>query len=168
MLDASRLAAGRLELELEAFDCGVLAREVVAQAQDEAARAGSALTLEVTGPTTQGVWDRHRIGQALSNIVANALKYGAGKPVKVTLLGERDRVELSCSDRGVGIDPSMLDSIFERFERPAAVRSHGGLGLGLYVAREIVRAHGGDITVESTLGVGSTFKLSLPRALPAH
>jgi signal transduction histidine kinase len=166
LLDASRLAAGRLELELEAFDCSVLAREVVAQAQDEAARAGCALTLEVTGSPTQGVWDRHRIGQALANVVANALKYGAGKPVKITLAGERDRIELSCSDRGVGIDPGMLDSIFERFERPPAARSHGGLGLGLYVAREIVRAHGGDITVESTLGVGSTFTLKLPRAAP--
>ena len=162
LLDASRLAAGRLELEVEAFDCQALVREVLDHAQDEAARAGTTLSLETTGPTN-GVWDRHRIEQALSNVIANAIKYGAGQPVSITLVGARDRLEILCVDHGSGIEPQNLASIFERFERPAAAKSHGGLGLGLYVAREIVRAHGGEISVESTLGAGSTFKLSLPR-----
>jgi signal transduction histidine kinase len=162
LLDASRLAAGRFELELEAFDCRVLAREIVAGAENEASRAGSTLTLDVAG-TTEGTWDRHRVGQALSNVVANAIKYGAGQPIGVSVAGSQDRLEITCSDHGVGIEPNHLASIFERFERPASVKGNGGLGLGLYIAREIMRAHGGDISVESTLGAGSIFKLWLPR-----
>jgi len=68
-----------------------------------------------------------------------------------------------CTDRGAGIEPSVIDSIFERFDRAPASRNHGGLGLGLYVAREIARAHGGDVTVESSVGSGSTFNFWLPR-----
>jgi signal transduction histidine kinase len=162
LLDASRLAAGRLELHFEFFDCRILAREVLDQAADEAARAGSSLTLEVTGPT-DGAWDRHRIGQALANVVANAIKFGAGRPVNVTLVGSSERLEIVCVDGGIGIEAAALPSIFERFERAPTASNHGGLGLGLYVAREIVRAHGGEMSVESTLGAGSTFRIRLLR-----
>jgi signal transduction histidine kinase len=164
LLDASRLAAGRLELTLEPFDCKVLAGEVLEQAREEAQRVGTALSLRAEGPT-DGRWDRLRIGQALANLVANAVKYGAGSPVALALAGDAERLTITCTDQGIGIDPSMLVAIFERFERAAPVRNYGGLGLGLYVAREIARAHGGDISVASTPGVGSTFTLLLPRHL---
>lgn len=162
LLDASRLAAGRLELELEAFDCKLLAREILDQAREEAERVGSALSLHAEGPT-DGRWDRAQLGHALANLVANALKYGAGGPVALSLAGDAERLTITCSDEGIGIEPALLLAIFERFERAAPVRNYGGLGLGLYVAREIARAHGGDISVVSTPGEGSTFTLVLPR-----
>jgi signal transduction histidine kinase len=164
LLDASRLAAGRLELELELFDCRTLATEVLDQAREEATRAGSALSLKAEGPT-EGRWDRQRVGQALSNLLANAIKYGAGGPVVLALAGDGERLAISCVDQGIGIEPTALASIFERFERAAPLRNYGGLGLGLYVAREIARAHGGDISVQSAPGAGSTFTLLLPRRM---
>jgi len=165
LLDASRLAAGRLELTREPFDCKVLAGEIIDQARDEAQRVGSVLSLRAEGPT-DGSWDRLRIGQALANLVANAVKYGAGGPVVLSLVGDAERLTIACADQGIGIDPGLLVAIFERFERAAPVRNYGGLGLGLYVAREIARAHGGDISVVSAPGAGSTFTLLLPRRVP--
>jgi signal transduction histidine kinase len=166
LLDASQLAAGRLELTLEPFDCTVLAREILDQAREDAQRVGSVLSLRAEGPT-DGCWDRLRIGQALANLVANAVKYGGGGPVVLTLAGDAERLTITCVDEGIGIDPALLVGIFERFERAAPVRNYGGLGLGLYVAREIARAHGGDVSVASTPGAGSTFTLSLPRRVRA-
>jgi signal transduction histidine kinase len=164
LLDASHLAAGRLELTPEPFDCEVLAREVLDQAREEAQRFGSVLSLRAEGPT-DGRWDRARVRQALANLVANAVKYGGGGPVVLVLAGDAERLTIACVDQGIGIEPSMLAAIFERFERAVPVRNYGGLGLGLYVAREIARAHGGDISVVSTPGAGSTFTLLLPRRI---
>ena len=162
LLDSSRLANGRLDLFPEHFDCEKLALESVEQARDEATRAGSTLTLRVEGPT-DGRWDRQRIGQALTNLLSNAIKYGRGGPIELALRGSDERLEIACIDRGIGIEPASLPTIFERFERAAPLKNHGGLGLGLYVAREISRAHHGDISVESVPGAGSTFRLWLPR-----
>jgi signal transduction histidine kinase len=162
LLDSSRLAGGRLDLFPERFECEKLALESIDQARDEATRAGSTLSLRVEGPT-DGHWDRQRIGQAIANLLANAIKYGRGGPIELALSGSPERLDISCTDRGIGIEPSALTTIFERFERAAPLRGHGGLGLGLYVAREIARAHRGDIVVESILGAGSTFTLRLPR-----
>jgi signal transduction histidine kinase len=144
------------------FDCHALALEVLDQAREEAHRAGSALSLKVEG-TTLGSWDRQRLGQALANLLANAIKYGRGGPIALELEGGAGGLRITCIDQGVGIEPSALEAIFRRFERAGASRNDGGLGLGLYVAREIARAHGGDIGVRSEPGRGSTFTLSLPR-----
>jgi signal transduction histidine kinase len=162
LLDSSRLAGGRLDLFPEDFDCAKLALESLDQAGDEAARAGSTLSLRVEGPT-DGRWDRQRVGQALANLLSNAIKYGSGGPIELALCGSAQFLDISCTDRGIGIEARSLSIIFERFERAAPLRNHGGLGLGLYVAREIARAHHGDILVESTPGAGSTFTLRLPR-----
>jgi signal transduction histidine kinase len=162
LLDASRLAAGRLRLEKTEFDCEALALEVLDQAREEATRAGSALSLKVEGTTT-GSWDRQRLGQALANLLANAIKYGRGGPIALELEGGPDGLRIMCTDQGIGIEPSALETIFQRFERAAPSRNDGGLGLGLYVAREIARAHDGDISVRSEPDRGSTFTLFLPR-----
>jgi signal transduction histidine kinase len=163
LLDSSRLAGGRLDLFPEHFECEKLALESIDQARDEAARVGSTLSLRVEGPT-DGHWDRQRTGQAMANLLSNAIKYGRGGPIELALSGSAEYLDISCTDRGIGIEASSLSRIFERFERAAPLRNLGGLGLGLYVAREIARAHSGDISVESTLGAGSTFTLRLPRA----
>ncbi|HEV8547961.1 MAG TPA: HAMP domain-containing sensor histidine kinase, partial [Polyangiaceae bacterium] len=162
LLDSSRLAGGRLELSRERFDCGELAREILERARDEATRAGSLLSLKAEGSLV-GVWDRERLGEALGHLLSNAIKYGRGGPIELSLSGAPGGVEITCADRGIGIEAAALSRIFERFERAVPDRNHGGLGLGLYVARAIARAHGGDIAVESGLGVGSTFTLRLPR-----
>ena len=103
--------------------------------------------------------------QVLTNLLSNALKYGAGKPVDLEVLDAGANVVLRVRDRGVGIPEEAQARIFGRFERAASERHYGGLGLGLYITREIVVAHGGEITVRSAPGEGATFLVTLPRNL---
>jgi signal transduction histidine kinase len=97
------------------------------------------------------------------NLLSNAVKYGAGKPISVKLEAGPDRVRLAIADQGIGISPDDAAKLFGRFQRAASIRHYGGMGLGLYITRHIVEAHGGTITVASTPGVGSTFVVELPR-----
>lgn len=106
--------------------------------------------------------DRLRIDQVISNLVTNALKYGAGKPVYVKC-GIRNRdVHIEVGDEGIGIAPQDHERIFRRFERAVGERHFPGLGLGLWIVREIVAAHGGRIDVHSERGKGATFDVALP------
>jgi signal transduction histidine kinase len=107
-----------------------------------------------------------RLEQVLANLVSNALKYGAGKPVEVGVETSDDRARLSVRDYGIGISRTDTDRIFGRFERAAPVRHYGGLGLGLYITQRIVAEHGGTIHVTSEPGAGSLFVVELPRHLP--
>ena len=106
--------------------------------------------------------------QVLTNLLSNAIKYGAGQPILVSVEDRGDTVRLSVSDRGIGISEHDLARVFERYQRAAAARHHGGLGLGLFIARQIVDAHGGSIVAHSTPGEGAIFAVDLPRALPKH
>ena len=117
-----------------------------------------------------GRWDEFRIEQVLTNLLTNALRYGGGKPVAVEVAaGAGGRVRMSVRDRGIGIAPQDQARIFEQFERTDDSRRHAaGLGLGLFITREIVRAHGGAITVESRPGKGSCFEVTLPARPPAE
>jgi len=162
LLDVARIAGGRLRLELEEMDLGTLAREVVTRYEPEAVRAGSTLVLEAK-ESVAGYWDRLRLEQVLTNLVDNAIKYGAGKPIHIQLEAEASRALLRVRDEGIGIAQEKLSRIFERFERAVSDRHYGGLGLGLYITRTIVEAMGGSIQVESTLGQGATFTVVLPR-----
>ena len=164
LLDVSRITAGKLVLELTPCDLGELAREVVERFEAQAASAGSELRLRTR--EVVGRWDRARIDQVVTNLVSNAIKYGNGQPVEVAV-GERDGVAvLVVSDHGVGIVPESHARIFERFERAANNSAASGLGLGLWIARRMVQAHGGDIAVESAPGAGATFTVTLPRSPP--
>jgi len=111
----------------------------------------------------RGHWDRLRVDQILTNLITNAFKYGPGKPIEITLSEDGTDAVVAIQDGGVGIPKSDQDRIFARFER-AAARGTLGLGLGLYIVREIVQAHGGTIAVESEPGKGSLFTLRLPLA----
>ena len=102
----------------------------------------------------------------ITNLVVNASKYGAGKPIQIRIERAGDIARLSVIDRGIGIDPARRPYIFDRFERAVTATSYKGLGLGLYIARSIVVAHGGTIGVESEPGVGSTFTVDLPCVPP--
>jgi signal transduction histidine kinase len=161
LLDVSRIEAGQLPLEWERVDLSALAREVTGRFADEAARAGSPLSLAVEEPLG-GTWDRSRLDQVISNLLANAIKFGAGKPIEISTRREGLRAVLAVQDHGIGIDPEQLPHVFERFERGVSTRNYGGLGLGLYIARNIVERMGGVIRCESVPGDGARFVVSLP------
>jgi len=162
LLDVGRLSAGRLQLELSEVDLGALAREVVERLAEVFERAGCAVALEAE-PGVRGRWDAGRLEQVLVNLLTNAVKYGAGRPIRVRVDSAGPRARFVVRDEGIGIAPEVLDRIFGRFERGVSDRQYGGLGLGLYISRELVHAMEGEVRVESQLGEGATFTVELPR-----
>ncbi|OJH37819.1 ATP-binding protein [Cystobacter ferrugineus] len=166
LLDVSRMAQGRLLLRLEQVDLVTIARDVLAQFSDEASRAGCAVELWAGAPVV-GQWDRVRLEQVVINLLTNALKYGAGRPVHVRVWVEGGVARLSVRDEGIGIAPEHRSRIFGKFERAVSERHYGGLGLGLHITQQIVQAFGGSIRVESEPGRGSTFTVELPTGVHA-
>jgi signal transduction histidine kinase len=162
LLDVTRITAGRLTLLRQEMDLAALAREVVARHGEEAQAAGSAVTVEAPDPVRCQA-DPDRVEQVVANLLYNALKYGKGGPVVVQVRTEDGYAVLDVADRGIGIPPEQQARIFGRFERAVPPRSYGGLGLGLWIVRSLVEAHGGRIAVESAPGRGSTFTVKLPR-----
>ncbi len=163
LLDVSRITAGRLVLAREEADLAALVREVAGRYTEEASDAGCALTCDAPGPV-RCPFDAARIEQVLSNLVSNALKYGQGKPVHVSIAASSASARVTVADRGIGIAPADQERIFGRFERAVSGRHYSGLGLGLWIVQQIVAAHGGSIGVESTPGQGSSFTVELPLA----
>jgi signal transduction histidine kinase len=163
LLDVSRISSGRLSLQREEVDLSALTRELVARMSEELARAGSDVRLVMDGAVT-GSWDRLRLEQVLVNLLSNAAKYGAGRPVLVTVDVQGAVARLAVRDEGIGVAPEEQERIFERFERSASVQHFKGLGLGLWITKRIVEAHGGCIRLESQPGKGSTFTVELPLA----
>ena len=162
LLDISRITAGRFDLEREIVDLEAVVREVLTRSAEELERAGCVASFSVEGPHI-GLWDRTRIEQIFTNLLSNAAKYGARRPIEVVLTGDPDTSRLAVRDHGIGIAPEHQARIFDRFERAVSVRHYGGLGLGLWIVRQIVEALGGRISVESRPGEGSTFTVELPR-----
>ena len=157
LLDVSRITVGRLTLHRESLDLADVARELV-----ERYAAASRSRIELRTQTAPGSWDRTRLEQVVTNLLANAIKYGDGKPIDVVVEPRDGGGAFIVRDRGIGIAPQDADRIFGRFERAISATAYGGLGLGLYIARQIVAAHGGRISVESTPGEGATFTVVLP------
>jgi signal transduction histidine kinase len=165
LLDVSRIAEGRVELRIELVDMAALVRDTCDRFTDDAARAGCELTVISGAERCTGRWDPHRLEQVVSNLLTNAMKYGAGMPIIVRCDCRDDFVVVSFEDHGIGIAPEDRDRVFRRFERAVSERNYPGLGLGLWITRELVAAHGGTVTVESELAVGSRFTVTLPRAI---
>ena len=166
LLDVSRLMEGRLQLSPEEVDLGALATDTVESLAETALHAGSTLNLHCASDVV-GRWDRLRIGQVITNLVSNAIKFGRAHPIDVDVDVETngDRAaRLRVRDSGIGIPPEQRKRIFDRFERAPAERHYPGLGLGLWIAKQIVDASNGTITVDSEVGVGSTFTVRLPRS----
>ncbi len=156
LLDSTRLAQLEIPLSREPIDLGVLAARVVAG-------LGSTGRVELEAePGVVGEWDRGRVEQIVANLVGNALKFGEGKPVNVWVSSRGDLARLVVADQGAGIPEEDRARLFRRFERGTAARSFGGLGLGLWIVRQNVEAHGGVIQVESRPGAGARFTVELP------
>ena len=163
LLDISRITAGRLDLDLEPVDLGAVVREAAVRAREESSPAGCQLVVDVDGPCV-GQWDRLRVEQVVSNLLSNAIKYGAGRPIEIAVGGDDALARFTIRDHGIGIPPEHQARIFDRFERAVSDRHYGGLGLGLWIVRQIVDALGGSISVESESGKGSLFTVNLPRS----
>jgi signal transduction histidine kinase len=169
LLDVSRLTAGRLALRIEPVELGELLREVVGRLRDQAEEVGSTIELSIAAPnaTILGRWDRGRLEQLVTNLLSNAIKYGLGKPISVSAEVVAQRLRVRVRDAGLGVPRADQSRIFQAFERLPTAERVGGLGLGLYIGRQIAMAHGGTLTVESDVGGGATFTLELPLEAPA-
>ena len=163
LLDVSQLSSGRLVLHLEGIDLSSVVAEIVSRLEAELQRAGVSVRMELGG-SIRGQFDRVRIAQVVTNLLQNAARYGQGRPVDVRVENAGGVGCITVVDHGMGIATEDRARIFEKFERAVPARQFGGLGLGLWITRQIVEAHGGRITVGETPGGGATFKVELPLA----
>ncbi|NMO14259.1 PAS domain-containing protein [Pyxidicoccus fallax] len=161
LLDVSRILTGRMELHFGDVELTEVVDEVLAGFNEELARERIAIRFEHDG-AIHGRWDRPRIEQVVANLVGNAIKYGEQRPVRVSVQAREERVRLLVQDHGPGIAAKDRERIFQVFERAVRGTNISGFGLGLYVTRQIVQAHGGAIQVEDTQGGGATFVVELP------
>ncbi|MEH3086694.1 MAG: hybrid sensor histidine kinase/response regulator [Xylophilus ampelinus] len=162
MLDVTRLQRGTLSILPKRFDLARMLARTVESFTHQAAAAECSLSLDAP-ESLEVELDEFRIEQVVANLLTNALRYGPKQPVEVLLAPWNGGVRLDVRDRGRGIAPEDQQRIFEQFERAADNKVSAGLGLGLYISRQIVEAHGGTIGVSSTLGSGSIFSVWLPR-----
>jgi PAS domain S-box-containing protein len=165
LLDVSRMELGRLEVVRQPIDLVTLAREVcdglkVAHPERE-------LTVEAPQPETVGEWDGEMLRQVLNNLLNNAIKYAPDGQIAVHISQQDEQATVSINDQGAGIPPEHLPHLFERFRQVAAKPEQraGGLGLGLYLCKGIIEAHGGHVGVRSQVGQGTTFWFTLPLAM---
>ena len=138
-------------------------REAVANFGDELSHSCSRLTLHAE-KRVMGSWDRVRLGLVVTSLLSNALKYGSGKPIEITV-DEDVFASVSVRDEGIGISPEKTARIFARFTRAVDAKNYGGLGLGLWLSKQIVEAHGGLLHISSQPNDGSTFVIELPRRM---
>src|SRR5690606_29242451 len=163
MVDVSRVNCGNLAIHPEQMNLSQLVLRIVDDFTQQALTIGSSFHLDIT-PDVSGFWDDFRIEQIIINLITNALRYGGYKPVGIKLVVIDDMVEVHVQDQGGGISDVDCRRIFEKFARIGHREVKEGLGMGLYIARQLAEAHGGSLTVSSKLGEGSLFTLRLPCA----
>jgi predicted ATPase/signal transduction histidine kinase len=163
LLDIARITGGQLHMELGRVDLEQVVHDVAERLQEsgESSSSGSVVTIDCPAPVI-GHWDRTRIEQVINNLLSNALKYGQGHAINVVLTHSSGNAVIAVTDRGLGIEAAHLQRIFGRFERAVSASNFGGLGLGLYIVREILATMGGTVQVISAPGEGSTFTVVLP------
>lgn len=160
LLDLSRIRAGKLKLDREPVDLARSVGEVLDRFREELDSRGIAVDVRLGAPAA-GTWDRMRVEQIVTNLISNAIKYGEGRPIDVSVEARDGRARLVVRDHGCGISRDFMGRLFLPFERDVS-GAQGGLGLGLYIVRQVVAAHDGDIRVESRVGEGTTFTVELP------
>ena len=157
----SRAVAGRLRLNLEEVDLAEVVRVVAERFAGELGAARSDFALDVKGPIL-GRWDRLRLDDVVTNLLGNAIKYGAGRPIRLAAHLDGDVAAVEVRDHGIGIPEGDQQRIFQRFTRAVSSEHYGGFGLGLWIVQVLVQAMGGSIGVESTVGQGALFTVKLP------
>jgi signal transduction histidine kinase len=166
MLDALNTRAEGVVLAPGPCDLATMVSERVGLVAERARTAGSTIALDCP-PSVPGRWDKARLEKAIDVLLDNAIKFGRGAPIVVSLRADGTWAELSVRDRGIGIPADRLSAIFQPFERAVAKEHFGGLGLGLYIAKAVIDAHGGSISVTSVPGEGATFVVRLPLVPPS-
>lgn len=164
LLDVTRIETGKLTYKFEKVDLGLMVKEVMDRFSEEAKYAKTEFKVNLQD-NVMTFCDRYRIEQVLVNLLSNAIKYGSNSPIEVTVYKEQGKAIFMVKDNGMGIAKEMQSKIFERFERAISSTNISGLGLGLYITKQIIDAHQGAIDVESELNKGSTFKVFLPTGL---
>lgn len=164
LLDVTQLSGETLTLHRERVDLSAVLRDVAEQFRSQAAQAGCELVVRAPEPVV-GLWDRHRLEQVARGLLSNAIRYGPGSPVWLTVERRDDVARFTVRDEGIGIPPENLRRIFEKFFRSVPSRNYGGLGLGLFITRCIVEAHQGSIHARSRPGEGAVFTVDLPLAV---
>jgi signal transduction histidine kinase len=168
MLEIAKLAADRMELHLEAFDISSLLQEVVTAVQPLAAEKANTLDVRSAGDLGTMYADLAKVRQSLFNLLNNACKFTERGMITLTVSREplplADGITFRVSDTGIGITPEQMATLFQLFTQadPSTTRQYGGVGLGLAITRRFCQLMGGDVTVESQVGTGSTFTLRLP------
>jgi PAS domain S-box-containing protein len=165
LLDVSQILGGRLHLHPEPLELVSFTASFVEGFKEAAAEAGCSIEFSATEPI-HGEWDRSRLEQVLTNLLGNAFKFGARKPVTVRVRHQEGFAHLVMEDQGIGIAPEDQARLFQRFERAVSSRHFGGMGLGLWIVRQITEASGGSVTLSSQLGRGTTVTVRLPLRPP--
>ena len=166
LVDVVRLSSGQFPLQREDTDLAEVTREVVARSREHAERVSCQLVVDASRPAI-GCWDRIRMDQIVTHLLSNAFRYAPGGPVELSVAPGERMVTLTVTDHGPGIPKDQWQRIFQRFGRGAGLRSFGGLGLGLYVTRQITEAHGGSIRLANQPGAGASFVVELPFQAPS-
>ncbi len=161
LLNVSLITTGKLNLELAEADLTEIVKEVTSEFSEKLEKSGYELRLDTDGPLIARV-DKLRIEQVLTNLLSNAIKYGNGKPIGVKVARSNSHAKIIVKDHGIGIEHDKNGKIFELFERVVPNNGYKGLGVGLYIVNQIIKAHHGTIKVDSTPTIGSTFTIELP------
>ncbi|MGA3121026.1 MAG: HAMP domain-containing sensor histidine kinase [Polyangiaceae bacterium] len=165
LMDVSRLASGNLRLDRDVVSLSDIVSDVARELATEADHAGCELRLSIE-PDVVGTWDRVALEQITIDLMSNAIKYGADRPVETSVTSTGEDATIEVRDHGAGISEVDRCRIFEPFERAVVPRrSKPGFGLGLWITRQLVVAHRGEVAVQSQSGIGSVFTVSLPRAI---
>ena len=162
LLDASQIGASQLSIRPVRVDLAALVRELSQEFDYQLTQAGCAVTTNVAGPVV-GYWDSVQLERLLCNLLDNVIKFAAGHPVEISVSARGDEATLVVQDHGMGIQPERLKDVYGRYERCVPMKNFGGLGLGLYIVRAIVDAHGGTVRIESHLNQGTRVTVELPR-----
>lgn len=165
MLDISRIRSGKFEMNRTVVNFSELVLDVLEKMSAQFQNSGCGIPLINMPENISGEWDKDRIEQVLTNLLSNAIRYAPGKPIEVVIKDDGTSIKLEVIDHGEGIDKKDHEKIFERFERAVDATNTSGMGLGLFISKQIVEAHGGKIWVESEKGKGATFIVVLPKRM---